>query len=61
MTDFHERWGLAPRYPKLSKTTRNFWIIWLMRCIDQARQSDLDEAHCAGGLRLSTINRKNRK
>jgi hypothetical protein len=37
MSEFHERWGLAPRYPRLNQCTRKFWIIWLMRCIDEAR------------------------
>ena len=37
MTEFHERWGLRPRYPGLTRCTRRYWITYLGRCIDTAR------------------------
>jgi hypothetical protein len=37
MTEFHERWGLPPQYPKLTRCTRRYWITYLGRCIDTAR------------------------
>jgi hypothetical protein len=39
MTEFHERWGLVPRYTPLNSRNRRHWIVWLGRCIDTARAS----------------------
>jgi hypothetical protein len=37
MSEFHERWGLAPKYPRVTACTRRYWVTYLGRCIDQAR------------------------
>lgn len=37
MTEFHERWGLPPTYPKLTPQQRRYWVTYIGRCVDIAR------------------------